>query len=613
MRQPLSRPQIRHSRITSFQDFRNSLSLKITFEDVGPLQGIATGKVMAKAWANSLKELERESSCLTFIYRVIESYWDSIHKDLKFKRGLPELFQRLRLVKLDTSVSSVARAIGISASKLDVVEASYQLGNLYTAVLPEAKRSNQGIFYTPPALTKRLIEISEKAGIDWSTASIVDPACGGGAFLAPVVLKIKNAVRDMSSKDLLDHIQRNLKGYEIDPFGGWLSQVFVEVALKSEIDVVKKRIDPLVKICDSLSLEIQSQYDLVIGNPPYGKVSLDTKTRSKFQESLYGHANLYGLFTHLALGLVKEGGIIGFVTPTSFLSGEYFKKLRIVIRSKATPIETDFITFRKGVFDGVLQETMLAVYKKSVIDDSKVLVNQLVTPKNGELELQSSGSFQLSHDNSAPWILPRAPYQARIVRSLNKMHHNLKSWGYQVSTGPLVWNRHKKQLTDNTSPNTYPIVWSEAISQDGCFKLKSEKRNHKQNFRFQAGDEWLVTKAECILLQRTTAKEQEKRLVAALLPSSLIRRNKGVVIENHLNMILPLTKEPEVELAVLTFFLNSKAANDSFRTISGSVAVSAYELESLPLPDLRSLGKLRELIKNNESIELIERECHNII
>ena len=40
-----------------------------------------------------------------------------------------------------------------------------------------------GAFYTPPAIGQRLLDMATEAGVDWSSARILDPACGGGVFL----------------------------------------------------------------------------------------------------------------------------------------------------------------------------------------------------------------------------------------------------------------------------------------------------------------------------------------------------------------------------------------------------------------------------------------------
>lgn len=44
------------------------------------------------------------------------------------------------------------------------------------------------------------------------------------------------------------------------------------------------------------------------------------------------------------------------------------------------------------------------------------------------------------------------------------------------------------------------------------------------------------------------------------------------------------------------YFLNSSIADASFRCLSGSVAVSAYELENMPLPDPVLMLPIQQLI-----------------
>jgi adenine-specific DNA-methyltransferase len=572
---------------------------------------ITTGKIMAKAWSNSLDEEDQLAQGQTFIYTLINAYWGKNNHS----QPLPKLFKEIDLTKIDSAVLSVATAMGIAASRLPIDEASYLLGNVYTAVLPESTRSNNGVFYTPPSLTTRLIQIAEKAGVNWATASVLDPACGGGAFLAPVCLKKVAALKDATPQAIIQHINTHVTGWEIDPFGGWLTQVFAETALKDTLKAAGMPLKRLVRICNSLELDVSErshQYDLVIGNPPYGKVKLTDAIRDKFKDSLYGHPNLYGLFTHLTLQLSSKNGVIALLTPTSFLSGEYFKKLRQLLRTHAHPVEIDFVSFRKGVFEDVLQETMLAVYKNSPGKQAdSVKVNQITTKETG-LAINKVGAFPLSTALSAPWVLPRTPEQAAPVQAMKEMVFVLRDWGYKISTGPLVWNRHKSQLREKTNKDTYPIIWSEAITTDGQFILRAEKKNHTPYFEMLPGDEWLVTTQPCILLQRTTAKEQNKRLIAAALPGQLLAQYKGVVIENHLNMILPIVEKPAVPAEVLAAFLNSKAVNEAFRAISGSVAVSAYELESLPLPAPEKLVDLITLVNINSELAIIETACQKI-
>ena len=106
------------------------------------------------------------------------------------------------------------------------------------------------------------------------------------------------------------------------------------------------------------------RFDLVIGNPPYGRVTPDPMRRAFFQRSVYGHANLYGVFTDIALRWTKPGGVIAYLTPTSALGGQYFVALRKLLAKEAPPVAIDFVHARKGVFEDVLQETLLALYQR---------------------------------------------------------------------------------------------------------------------------------------------------------------------------------------------------------------------------------------------------------
>ncbi len=74
-------------------------------------------------------------------------------------------------------------------------------------------------------------------------------------------------------------------------------------------------------------------------------------------------------------------------------------------------------------------------------------------------------------------------------------------------------------------------------------------------------------------------------------------------------MIIPLTNDVQVPLETLAAFLNSHATNEAFRAISGSVAVSAYELESMPLPEPRQLAALTNLIRDGNATDEIEKIC----
>ena len=582
------------------------------FDETDKSVSLRNVRVMIRALAQTLSDEERLPLSQAFGQKLVRSWWDASCERLETALTLRHPQQEFATYPLNEALESIADTAGKLAGHLEPEIAAYQIGLTYTCMLPAAYRSMHGIYYTPPVLTQRLIHLATETGIDWSDCRVLDPACGGGAFLAPIAKHIVDQLPECSPRILLEYIANHLRGYEIDPFGAWLAQIALDIVLLPFSAVAGKKTPNLVTLCDSLQKSpARNSFDLVIGNPPYARTRLTPELRNKFKRSLFGHANLYGVFTDMALNHVCADGVIAFVTPTSFLAGEYFKNLRILLGTEAPPQHFNFVDTRSHVFDDVLQETLLATYRCGA-KQSQVAVHELRVTDPQKLDINELGVLDLPNNLSMPWILPRSTEQIATVQYLQCCKHYLIDWGYTISTGPLVWNRFKDQLYSRKAKNRLPLIWAESVLPDGRFTWRAQKKNHEPWFEIRAKDGWLVSKQQCVLLQRTTAKEQHRRLIAAALPSSFIKQHGAVVVENHLNMIKPLDDSPRVTPEVLSAFLNSRATDQAFRCVSGSVAVSAYELEALPLPSPDALGRLRELVSSKVSRQAIDNECQRL-
>ena len=391
-----------------------------------------------------------------------------------------------------------------------------------------------------------------------------------------------------------------------------MSQVFIDVTLSDLCREARLRLRSAVRVCNALEQAPEEEgFGLVVGNPPYGRITLSPTLREKFRRSLFGHANLYGVFTDLALRFARHGGVIAYVTPTSFLAGEYFKALRGLLGREAPPTSIDFIAERRGVFADALQETLLAAYQRGAEPDAGQV--HFISPgPNGSIEKTAAGVFRLPQNPDQPWLMPRTEAQSALVRRVERLQYRLADYGYTVSTGPLVWNRHKASLRARAGSGRYPLVWAESVRSDGVFEFRAEKRHHKPYFAPKAKDHWVVTDFPCVLLQRTTAKEQRRRLIAAELPAAFIAAHGAVVVENHLNMIKPLNGAPIVRPAVLAALLNSDLVDQVFRCINGSVAVSAYELKALPLPSPENIKELERLVRRRASRHRLEQAVERL-
>jgi adenine-specific DNA-methyltransferase len=511
---------------------------------------------------------------------------------------------------LETEVVERAETLGRDLAIVPQPLATYLLSTLYAGLLPDERRASGGVFYTPPALVERLLNMVEEAGVQWHEHRILDPAAGGGAFLAPVAERMAARLveRGASPHDIVVHVAQHLTGVELDPFSAWMSHVFLESALWEHCIAAKERLPAMILVQDALTLPDgwRGGYDLVIGNPPYARVTLDACTRRRFARSLYGHANLYGVFTDLAVRLARLGGVIGYVTPASFLGGQYFKELRGLLLREAPPAAIDFVADRGGVFDDVLQETVLVVLARGARQGRVSIHASRPSSISAPCRTTRVGEVELSTTADEPWTLPRTRDDAVLLDHLRAMPYRLADYDVRVSTGPLVWNRHKNQLASTRSEGCYPLLWAESVLPGGRFEFRAQRKNHEPYFRILPGQNHLMIDSPVVLLQRTTAKEQSRRLIAAVLPQSFLDEFKGVVVENHLNVIRPSGVRARVPLGSIAALLNSEIVDTIFRCTSGSVAVSAYELESIPVPPPEIMQQLHALVESGAAPGTIE-------
>lgn len=565
---------------------------------------LETSRAKCREWAQRFDDARRTSTAASFTSAALLA----LAHELQANRELSE--PQIDHALLDRDAIALAESIGREAARLPLTQALYFITSLYPALIPQHTRGRLGAFYTPPALTRRLVELLSEHGVDWATAKVFDPAAGAGAFMLEAAQMMLAAISRSEPAFVLRQLGTRLRGNEIDPHAAHLAQSSLEILLADIIRAAGQPAPQFVRVCDSLEETATEEFDVVLGNPPYGRVSLSSDQRGKFRRSLYGHANLYGVFTDLALRWTKPGGMVAFLTPTSFLAGRYFAALRKLLGADAPPLSIDFVHARKGVFEDVQQETLLAVYKKGARRGG-IQIHYLDLGTSLDARVTKNGKVALPADPTAPWLAPRSPAHGPLITRAERMPARLASWGYSVSTGPLVWNRFKPQLCSQAEPGTLPLVWAESVSPEGKFEFRAQKPNHAPFFRVQPGDEWLIVRQPCVLVQRTTAKEQSRRLIAAELPTDLIEKHGGIVVENHLNMVRPGASS-RVSPATVAALLNSEVVDQLFRCMNGSVAVSAFELEALPLPDATALTDLIRLVREGAPRQLIEAECSRL-
>ncbi|MBZ4488084.1 N-6 DNA methylase [Microbacterium sp. cx-55] len=471
-----------------------------------------------------------------------------------------------------------------------------EVGAAYVESLAAETRSRHGRHYTPHELASQLWNMTRTAlgmrrGASLPLPGLIrDPACGAGALLLPALREHLRASADKDPRLVLSRIPWLLEGIDMDPAAVWVANVvFAAEMLPTFARIPEHLRQPLPKLArvgDGLDAEVRPARAVVM-NPPYGRVRLTVPDRERFADVLYGHANLYGLFMAAASGSLDEDGVLSALVPTSFTAGRYFEPLRRRLTTSLRLREVAFVADRSGVFTSVLQETCLATFTRKRAQKTRIssvgsTLTYVATVK--------------SPTGGAPWLLPRRSDLAPIAAAAAQLPLNLGAAGWRVSTGPLVWNRRRDDLHARPASGRLPIVWAADIDGGVLHRDQARAAHRYIALRSEADYKTLELGNPCILVQRTTAPEQSRRLVAVeLTDAALAELGGGVVVENHVNVLRENEKEPLVSRSLLTRLLSTETLDKLVRCISGSVALSAYELESIPLPDAQTLALWEKL------------------
>lgn len=484
--------------------------------------------------------------------------------------------------------------------RLPFLDMAFWLSSAYASLIPDKLKKNRALFFTPPVLSKRLIANLTTNGANLSTGKIIDPACGGSAFLAPVAGEIVKTLerKGWSSGRIVRHIERHLWGFDIDPVLCRLSKAFLGMALYRHIKASERQPRFLIRTGDALirGRSLLGEFDIVISNPPYRKLGTREIQHipTLYTKTVHGQPNIYGLFIDFALQLAKPGALVGLLTPTGFFAGKNFTKLRSLILDNAIVEQVDFVEPRVGVFLDVQQETALSVLrKKNKSTSSKRSASVYVI--NGGMEFLALGKVKLPSDGGRPWVLPRSKQEQPLTRLFTGPLFRLADYGYTPRTGYLVPHRHKrvKKLRlcehDKKGKNgtVFPLIWATQVGRDGKINFTAGKG--ERSFIYvdvKRASHAGVHMSPGVVLQRTSSKDQNRRLVCAPIKQAFVRRYKGYMGENHVCFLVPVKDvTPSVSVETLSTIMNSHLLDKLFRCLSGTATVSAYELKALPLPD----------------------------
>ena len=199
-------------------------------------------------------------------------------------------------------------------------------------------------FYTPWVIIEKMWGLAFKHGFE--NGRIMEPACGTGRFFRYINPEINTVDAYEFSKD-------NDISYQIAkacyPWVNITFDYFESYFYSKNYNRLK---------------DIQEKYDLVIGNPPYGKFT-GFYANKKMELKDFSGTSYPEYFIHASMKILKPGGLIVFIMPSSFLQKDGIQSLKFKgkLANQAELIEAYRLPY--GAFDFTQINTDIIVLRKN--------------------------------------------------------------------------------------------------------------------------------------------------------------------------------------------------------------------------------------------------------
>ena len=407
----------------------------------------------------------------------------------------------------DVDVNILGHIFENSLSEIE--EVTQQINN---GAMPQtSKRKQDGVFYTPQYITKYIVEntvgrlcaekkqqlnivedeyfsdqrrqMQTKKRLmdqlqryrDWLLQiTILDPACGSGAFLNAALqwlMAEHKLIDEMEAKvtgssivfqdvenSILEHnlygVDINEESVEIAQLALWLRTAKPHRKLNSLNENIKCGnsliSDPAIAGEKAFNWQEQfpkvfekGGFDVVIGNPPYVHLESVIETSCQLEKVGYSTYNkrgdLYCLFVEKAFQLANSNGVVSYIMPNKWLQAGYGKELRAYFLNKRLERLIDFGDIQ--IFEGATTYPCIFIGRNeepakqmivSVLNAADALdFNQNV--KNTE------EVFDISQFSSDTWVISSQKEKVLLER-LSATHQSLKKFidgeaYYGIKTG----------------------------------------------------------------------------------------------------------------------------------------------------------------------------------
>jgi tRNA1(Val) A37 N6-methylase TrmN6 len=474
-----------------------------------------------------------------------------------------------------------------AAAKIERLPDADALRRRVASAVPREHKSALGQFMTPSSTARFMASLLSRG--QHADCKLLDAGAGMGALTC--------ALLDRWCSGEVDFGRVDVQAIELDE----AIQPHLEASLAGcrrlaalHVDVVGA--DFIEWAVNALQFGSAGGFTHAILNPPYKKITSDSRYRLLLRQAGIETVNLYSAFVALALALLQDGGQLVAIIPRSFCNGPYYRPFREFVMERAAIRRIHLFASRNKAFrdDDVLQENVIVLLERGA-RQADVTVSTSADDTFADLESHEYPFHRIVLRGDAERFIhvPTSPERDRI-EPLSSAMFSLADLGLQVSTGPVVDFRMREHLRKMPTSGTVPLLYSGHFANGRSKWPKPDSKKPNAIERNAETEKWLYPNGHYCVVRRFSSKEEPRRIVASVVDPATFGGASMLGFENHLNVFHDgrhgLTKELAEGLAA---FLNTTVVDESFRRFNGHTQVNATDLRQMkyPKPDvLKALG-----------------------
>lgn len=331
----------------------------------------------------------------------------------------------------------------------------------------------RGAYYTPLQLSDAIVKMcmSEKVH------SVLEPSCGDGVFL--------DSLAHMS----MLHSVKSITAVEIEP---------------DEAAKVSKRyedFDNVTVITDDFfefysRVYKQTQFDLILGNPPYIRYQYLTESQRELQSTiLTSHGmksnkliNAWVAFLVACVQLLSDHGRIAFVIPAEILQVAYAADLRLYLSENLTKIT--LLTFEQLVFPDIEQEVVVFIGEKGGAEKGIRIIEMNDLDSFADFDIEQNGFQRMQHVKEKWTKYFMNASEMQLIQKIREDNRFARFSEYGlINVGITTGNNSYFSVTDEISHKydldevTLPLIGRSSHAHGIYFTREDWQRNRNEGKR----------------------------------------------------------------------------------------------------------------------------------